>query len=162
MGNTLSVEAPTKGSKVHKLSKPRTSNPVTAGLLNDSRNLSDNFDPYPCTRGRRLSFPHSSTSARSPRYPVTGTSTVEDLVSSNGDVVTDDLLSSSLDQPCHPLGILHRRSQRSQSVGVVPSSKRSRGISRPNSIYTSADEIYENTHPAHIAHVTHLKKGLAN
>ncbi|KAI3327001.1 hypothetical protein HD806DRAFT_379727 [Xylariaceae sp. AK1471] len=140
MGNAASVEAPRKGSRApQKLSKPRTGNSATAGLLNPN-SVSGMISRSTSTRGRRLSLPYASTPAPSPRHLGTGTTTVEDLVTSNGDSVPEDCLSSSLFQSDPSRGALQ---QRSQSAGVVASVTHGQRMSRTNSIYIGADEGYE-------------------
>ncbi|KAI0201812.1 hypothetical protein F4808DRAFT_469124 [Astrocystis sublimbata] len=142
MGNTPSVEVPRKSSRTtQKLSKPRTRNPATVGLLS-STSVADIIGRQPpSTSGRRASLPYNSTPVPSPRYP-----------ESDSAVVDEDLLASHLDsEPVedgspHPLfqsgtqGAYHLASQR---IGSVASSHRGRRTSKADSAYTGTDEDYE-------------------
>ncbi|KAI0544722.1 hypothetical protein F4679DRAFT_514332 [Xylaria curta] len=141
MGNTPSVEAPRKGSRAtQKLSKPRTGNPATAGLLSPS-SVADIIRRPPSTTGRRPSLPYNSTPVPSPRHLESeNTAADDDLVVSHLDpALVEDCSSNSLFQP-GPQGKLHLGSQ---SVGVVASSSRGRRMSRTDSAYTGIDESYE-------------------
>ncbi|TGJ84882.1 hypothetical protein E0Z10_g3888 [Xylaria hypoxylon] len=140
MGNTPSVEAPGKGSRAtQKLSKPRTGNPATAGLLNP-KGVSDIIHRPPSAAGRRLSLPYSSAPVPSPRYPDSENTVADDLRASHeASPLVEDFSTRSLLQS-DSQGAL---SQGSQSVGVVASSSRGRRMSRTNSVYMGADEGYE-------------------
>ncbi|KAI0862929.1 hypothetical protein F4860DRAFT_103722 [Xylaria cubensis] len=141
MGNTPSVEAPRKGSRAtQKLSKPRTGNPATAGLLSPS-SVADIIRRSPSTTGRRPSLPYNSTPVPSPRHLESeNTAADDDLVVSHLDpALVEDCSSNSL-FPTGPQGKLHVGSQ---SVGAVASSSRGRRISRTDSAYTGIDESYE-------------------
>ncbi|KAI0487426.1 hypothetical protein F4859DRAFT_255491 [Xylaria cf. heliscus] len=141
MGNTPSVEAPRKGTRAtQKLSKPRTGNPATAGLLNPS-SVADIIRRPPSTAGRRSSLPCTSTPVPSPRHPESeDTALDDDLVASQIDpVLIEDYLPHPLFQP-GPQVALHLGGQ---SIGVVGSLSRGRRTSRTDSVYTVVDEAYE-------------------
>ncbi|KAI0434828.1 hypothetical protein F5Y09DRAFT_190070 [Xylaria sp. FL1042] len=140
MGNTPSVEAPGKGSRAtQRLSKPRTGNPATAGLLN-SNGISDIIRRPPSTVGRRLSLPHSSTPIPSPRRLEPEGAVVDDLVVSHGaSAPIEDFSSRSVFQSDSQGALC----QGPQSVGVVASSSRGRRMSRTDSGYMGADEGYD-------------------
>jgi hypothetical protein len=159
MGNTPSVEAPTKGSRAtQKLSKPRTGNPATAGLLNPA-GISDIIRrPSTTNTGRHLSLPYGSTFTPSPRHPGTGTgtTTVEDLVTSIRDSTPGDRSSRSLFRSDPSQVSLD---QRSHSVGVVANSNRGwrRSRSRATSSYVGADEGLEQAQLDLTTYVVHIK-----
>ncbi|KAI1654108.1 hypothetical protein F4813DRAFT_235271 [Daldinia decipiens] len=67
MGNSISAEAPWKGHRAsQKLSKPKTSNPTAAGLLN---NNGASNPPRHSPAARRASLPHAPISATPPMLP---------------------------------------------------------------------------------------------
>ncbi|KAI0405922.1 hypothetical protein F4802DRAFT_124467 [Xylaria palmicola] len=139
MGNTPSVEAPKGSRTAQKLSKPRTGNPTTAGLLIPN-GVSDIIRRPPSTTGRRLSLPYN-TPVSSPLLPESGYSAVDDDLAASCTAAAhiEDCSHPSLLQ-ADPEGALH---QRSQSVGAVISSNRSRCMSWTGSTYFGADEGYE-------------------
>ncbi|KAI8951584.1 hypothetical protein F4801DRAFT_285690 [Xylaria longipes] len=141
MGNTPSVEAPRKGSRAtQKLSKPRTGNPATAGLLSPS-SVADIIRRPASTTGRRPSLPYNFTPIPSPRHPESENAAVEDglVVSHIDPLLVEDCSSHPLFQS-DPQGALHLESQ---GIGVVTSSSRGRRMSRTDSVYTGVDEAYE-------------------
>ncbi|KAI0913773.1 hypothetical protein F4823DRAFT_502035 [Ustulina deusta] len=148
MGNTPSVEAPGKGSRTtQRLSKPRTGNPATAGLLS-SNSVSDIIRRPPSTAGRRLSLPYSSTPVSSPRHLEPENTAVDDLVAPHGaSAPIEDFSARSLFQS-DSQGVT---CQGAQSVGAMASSSRGRRRSRTNSGYMGADEGYEQAHLGHAA-----------
>ncbi|KAI1427391.1 hypothetical protein F5Y12DRAFT_169830 [Xylaria sp. FL1777] len=140
MGNTPSVEAAGKGSRTtQRLSKPRTGNPATAGLLNPT-GVSDIIRRPPSTAGRRLSLPYSSTSVPSPRHFEPENAAVDDLVAPHGaSPLVEDFSSCSLFQRDSQGALC----QGAHGVGVVASSSRGRRMSRTSSGYMGVDEGYE-------------------
>ncbi|KAI1755855.1 hypothetical protein F4782DRAFT_372437 [Xylaria castorea] len=140
MGNTPSVEAPRKGSRAtQKLSKPRTGNPATAGLLSTS-SVADIIRRPSSTTGRRPSLPYNSTPVPSPRHLESENTAVDDnlVVSRMDPALVEDCSSKPLFQS-GPQGKLHLGSQ---NIGVVASSSRGRRM-RKTSAYTGIDEGYE-------------------
>ncbi|KAI8627930.1 hypothetical protein F5Y19DRAFT_159221 [Xylariaceae sp. FL1651] len=141
MGNTPSVEAQKKGSRTaQKLSKPRTGNHATAGLLNPNGVSELIRRSSTSTMGRRLSLPHGSTPAPSPRNIGTDATAMEGLLDSLRDSLPRDRSSRSLFQSDPSQGAPPH--ERSQSVGVVASSHRGRRMSRTNSVHKGLDEDY--------------------
>ncbi|KAI1158528.1 hypothetical protein F5B18DRAFT_667815 [Nemania serpens] len=138
MGNTPSVEVPKGSRAAQKLSKPRTGNLATAGLLNPS-GVSDLIRRPPSTSGRRLSLPYSSTPVSSPRPQEADDSAVDDLVALYGaSALVEDYPSNSAFRSDSEA--LH---QEGQAVGVVASSSRDRRMSRTDSAYLGVDKGYE-------------------
>ncbi|KAI1278872.1 hypothetical protein F5Y07DRAFT_56840 [Xylaria sp. FL0933] len=144
MGNSPSVEARGKGSRTtQRLSKPRTGNPATAGLLT-SNSISDIIRRPPSTVGRRLSLPQSSTPIPSPRFLEPEGTALGDLVVPHG--------ASSPVEDFSPSSLLQSDSQGAlcrggQSIGVVVSSSRGRRMSRTESGCTAAGEGYDQAQP---------------
>ncbi|KAK5626820.1 hypothetical protein RRF57_002535 [Xylaria bambusicola] len=140
MGNTPSIEAPSKGSRTtQKLSKPRIGNPATAGLLNQT-GVSDKIRRPPSTPGRRLSLPHSSTPVPSPRHFDPENTTVDGLVVPRGDSALAEDFSSRLFSQSDSQGAV---CQQLPNVGAVASSSRGRRMSRMSFGYMGTDEDYE-------------------
>ncbi|KAI0440031.1 hypothetical protein F4803DRAFT_553493 [Xylaria telfairii] len=144
MGNTPSVEAPRKSSRAaQKLSKPRTGNPATAGLLKPS-SVADIIRRPPSTAGRRPSLPYTSTPVPSPRHPESEyTAADDDLVASQTDPA---LVEGYSPHPLFQSGLQTALHPGSQSIGIVASSSRGRRMSRAGSAYTVVDEPYEQAH----------------
>ncbi|KAI0154120.1 hypothetical protein GGR57DRAFT_117170 [Xylariaceae sp. FL1272] len=130
MGNAPSAEGPRKGSRTtQKLSKPRTGNPASAGLLNPSLGADLTHRPSISAIGRRLSLPYGSTPS-----PSTRNLTVDALLGGREESTPADRSSRSLSQ-----SNLSQR-QRSQSVGVAPAQQRGRRMTRTNSIHAGSDD----------------------
>ncbi|KAI1203497.1 hypothetical protein F5X97DRAFT_92591 [Nemania serpens] len=139
MGNTPSVEVPRKDSRAaQKISKPRTGNLTTAGLLSPS-GVSDLIRRPPSTGGRRLSLPYSPTPVSSPRPPETEHSAVDDLVALYGTAaLVEDYPPNSVFRTDPE--VLH---QEGQAVGAVVNSSCDQRMSRTDSAYLGADKTYE-------------------
>ncbi|KAI1076994.1 hypothetical protein F5B20DRAFT_553740 [Whalleya microplaca] len=130
MGNSSSTEAPKRGPRTaQKLTKPRTGNPGTAGLLSP-HGLPGSLRHSSSTR--RPSLLRSSSALPSPKLPeadaMVMASLLDDKKESEPRNRASRQLSRSLsiqESPAHH--------QRSQSLGVVPSSQ-DRRLSRANSL----------------------------
>ncbi|KAI1263869.1 hypothetical protein F5Y18DRAFT_118261 [Xylariaceae sp. FL1019] len=135
MGNAPSVEGPRKGTRTtQKLSKPRTGNPASAGLLTSSGGSDVAHRPSLSALGRRLSLPYSSVPSPSTRNLTVDSSTLEGLFAGDDESTPGDRSSRSLFRSSSS------QQQRSQSVGVVPAQHRGRRITRTNSIHADSDD----------------------
>ncbi|KAI1181087.1 hypothetical protein F4777DRAFT_1462 [Nemania sp. FL0916] len=142
MGNIPSVEASQTGSKAtQKLSKPRTGNPTTAGLLSPV-GVSDITRRPPSTIERRLSLPLSSTPVSSPRSPEAEHGAADDTEGLYAaPALTDDCSSTSVFRS--DSRALH---QVSQNAGVMAIPSRGRRTSRTDMAYMATSEAYEQAH----------------
>jgi len=137
MGNTGSVEVPRKGSKTtQKLSKPRTGDPLTAGLL-DSNGLSDKLRIATSARRRRFSTSLVSPTSPSIHHIDSGIPLVDGLVFSERDSLLPDHLASPFLQPDPSTAV---PTQRSQSIELAARPSRDRRMSRTNPSYIGPDE----------------------
>ncbi|KAI1500669.1 hypothetical protein F5X99DRAFT_232526 [Biscogniauxia marginata] len=140
MGNSPSVEASGRGSKAaHKLSKPRTGNVATAGLL-CPKALPDSTQHF-TSNPRRFSQLSGSTSAPSPKLPEKDAETMASIMGGSSDGEPGDRSSRRISRP-DPSQEPRRHQQRSNSVGVIASPQvRCRPI-RANSVNIGPEESY--------------------
>ncbi|KAI0007395.1 hypothetical protein F4779DRAFT_619640 [Xylariaceae sp. FL0662B] len=130
MGNSSSTEAPKRGPRTaQKLTKPRTGNPGTAGLLSPNGRSGTMRHSSSI---RRSSVSHGSSPGPSPGLPERNAIATASLSDDKAELAHGDRAnrrlsrSSSIQEP----PTYH---QRSQSLGVVPSSRDLR-LSRANSL----------------------------
>ncbi|KAI0116631.1 hypothetical protein F4776DRAFT_282114 [Hypoxylon sp. NC0597] len=143
MGNSLSVEAPWRGQRAsQKLSKPKTGNPTTAGLLS-SNGISISARPFQSTR--RLSLPHTPSPAASPMLPETAPAVPASASSDKKGFELGSRLSRKLFRSNTSKELPSRR-QRSGSVEVSGSQQES-WLNNAGSLGRGPEEDYHYNQP---------------
>ncbi|KAH9889244.1 hypothetical protein F4778DRAFT_398242 [Xylariomycetidae sp. FL2044] len=138
MGNTPSVEAPRGGPRTaQKLSKPKTGNPATAGLLSSNGPSDSSRRP---SIARRMSLPYGSTPAPSPLF-----SEAESEVGT--DQVNDKKASRFPRQLFRSRSSQETPQSRRRNHSVGPSDMpQSRRLSRANSVNMGPEASYDHAH----------------
>ncbi|XXH02689.1 Rho GTPase-activating protein [Hypoxylon texense] len=141
MGNSLSAEAPWRGQRTsQKLSKPKTSNPTAAGLLNPN-GASNPARSSPAAR--RLSLPTAPSPAPLPDLPET-----DHVVTASGkrDTESGSRLSRMLFRSNTSKEVPRHHRERSSSVIGIPNSQQGRWSSRANSLRNGSEEVLNYGH----------------
>lgn len=137
MGNSLSAEAPWRGHRTsQKLSKPKTSNPTAAGLLNPN-GASNPACSSPAAR--RLSLPNAPSPAPLPDLPETDYALTTNVVDGKRETESGNRFSRMLFRSNTSKEVPRHR-QRSSSIGIS-NSQQGRWSSRANSLRNGSEEV---------------------
>ncbi|KAI1779283.1 hypothetical protein F4818DRAFT_438068 [Hypoxylon cercidicola] len=146
MGNSLSAEAPWRGQRTtQKLSKPKTSNPTAAGLLNPN-GASNPARSSPAAR--RMSLPDAPSPAPLPNLPETDHAMTAGELGGKRETESGSRLSRMLFRSNTSKEVPRYRQRSSSSIGV-PGSQQEHWSSRANSFRIGSEEVLH-----HVPHGT--------